>query len=115
MSQTIFFNWTKLYTLKIQEIIKTFKRIPHNSVLAKEYDGNSFILNIDRLWAYKPSVFEALEVIQVASTRNHFNYWLNGYRGAYLDFCGITPDKLKYNRLITINEKDRLVYLKHED
>jgi hypothetical protein len=115
MCPIIFFNWNKFSGKRFAEIYNIFKSYTSNSELRRKYDGKSFLLKPDRLWNLNPNTFELFEVLQVASTRNHFYYTLNGYRASYLDFCGIDPNKLKYNRLLTIDENKRLIYLKHED
>jgi hypothetical protein len=114
MIPILYYNWDKLSSKKFAEIDYTLKKMTTNSIVNDQYKGKSFLLRPDRLWIQNPNVFEAFEVYQVASTRNYFNYWLNGYNGAYLDFCGIDPMKLKYNRLVLIDEKNRLIHLKHE-
>ena len=114
MIPILYYDWGKLNKKKFIEIDYILKKMTVNSYTNNQYTGKSFLLKPDRLWHLNPNVFEAFEVYQIASTRNHFHYWLNGYTGAYLDFCGIDPEKLKYNRLIVIDEKNRLIQLKHE-
>lgn len=114
MIPILFFNWDKVSRKNFVEIDKTLKELYTKPHFYQDYKGNSFLLQPGKLWIQKPNLFEVVELYQIAATRNHFNYWLNGYKGAYLDFCGIDPQKLKYNRLLEIDEKNRLIYLKHE-
>jgi hypothetical protein len=114
MIPILFYNWDKLNKKSFAKIDYTIKKMIVSSIISEQYKGNSFLLYPDRLWKLNPNIFEAYEIYQMASTRNHFNYWLNGYKGIYLDFCGIDPVKLKYNRLLIIDEKNRLIHLKHE-
>lgn len=114
MIPILFFDWDVLSKKKFIEIDRIIRKMSVNPHLYDNYKGKSFLLEPHRLWQLNPNIFEAVELYQIASTRNHFYYWLNGYKGAYLDFCGIDPLKLKYNRLLQIDEKNRLIYLKHE-
>jgi hypothetical protein len=114
MIPILYYDWGKLNRKKFAEIDYILKKMTVNSIVNDQYKGKSFLLKPDRLWIQKPNIFEAFEVYHIASTRNHFYYWLNGYKGAYLDFCGIDPVKLKYNRLLIIDEKNRLIHFKHE-
>lgn len=115
MCPIVFFNWNKLCSEKFNNIISIVRKLPTNSLLREKYDGNSFLLKPHILWERKPTLHEAIEVLQIASTRNHFNYWLSGFKGAYLDFCGVQKEKLIHNRFVTINDKDRLIYIKTEE
>lgn len=115
MYPIIFFNWDKLSKHNFADISKIIHNYQNNSELRKKYDGKSFLLNLNNLLELKPNIFELYDVLQVASTRNYFHYWFNGYSGAYLDFCGIEYNRLKYNRLLRIDEKKRLIYITHED
>ena len=114
MIPVLFYDWDKLKNKRFDNITTILKKAVVNSVVSEYYKGKSFILKPERLWSLSSNIFELYEVYQIASTRNYFYYWFNGYNGAYLDFCGIDLSKLKYNRLITIDEKNRLIYLKHE-
>ena len=117
VTKIVFYNWSKLYSLPFKEIVRIIKSFPNNSILRKEYAGHSFILRPEKIWLYNPTEFEVAQMLQVASTRNHFNYWFSGFKGAYLDFsCSLQQrSSLKFNKLLRIDETNRFIYLKHEE
>lgn len=117
MTKIIFFNWNKLRQLPIKEIAKTLKTFPNNSILRRKYNGNSFIIFPEKVWLYNPTELEVAQMLQVASTRNYFNYWFNEFKGAYLDFSCLPQQRssFKLNKLLRFDETNRFIYLKHEE
>lgn len=114
---TLFYNWNQIlkdkkYNSEILAVIENLTKT--KNVLNKKYAGNSFLLRPQTLLSLKASVDEKIEALQIASTRNYFDYWFHAYKGAFLDFCGISEAKLKLNKLIKIDYKNRLIHLIHE-
>lgn len=113
----LFYNWNQILknSKSNSEILSIIENLTKSkNTINKKYDGNSFLLKPLTLLSIKASTDEKVEVLQVASIRNHFDYWFSGYTGILMDFCGITEIKLKLNRLIKIDYKNRLIYLIHE-
>lgn len=117
VTKVLFFNWNKLSKQPVNKIAKLFKAFSTNSVLLDEYKGKSFVLYPEKVWLFNPTDYEVAQMLQVASTRNWFNYWFNGFTGAYLDFSCSQQQRssLAYNRLLRIDETSRFIYLIHEE
>jgi hypothetical protein len=117
VTSIVFYNWEKFGSLPFSKISKVLKSFPDNSVLREEYKGKSFLLRPEKVWLYNPTELEVAQMLQVASTRNHFNYWFNGFKGAYLDFsCSLQQrSSLERNNLLRIDETNRFIYLRHEE
>jgi hypothetical protein len=112
----LFYNWKLIVNSyrTNKEILKVIKNLTVG--IAPQFSGKSFLL--------KPKTFLALntvtddekvEALKLASQRNHFNYWFNGFRATYMDFCGVSEPVLKLNRLLRLDAKQRLIYYIHED
>ncbi len=112
----LFYNWDRitLSSASSSHILSIIENLTvTKNPLNKKYSGRSFLLN-PKMLLKLATIDERIQVLQIASTRNYFDYWFNGYKGAYLDFCGVSEAKLKLNRLINIDYKNRLIHIKHE-
>lgn len=113
----LFYNWNLLKgELKSQsKILDLLRMTTFTGFPARKWIGHSFILKPKILFSLKYITDdETMQILQIASTRNHFDYWFNGYKGIYLDFCGVSETILKLNRFITIDRQNRLIHLLHE-
>lgn len=112
----LFYNWNKIVqnTKTNKDILRIISRLAAG--VSPEYAGKSFLLKPKTFLALTQySDDERIEVLKLASQRNHFNYWFNGFRATYLDFCGVSEYILKLNRLLRLDAKQRLIYYIHED
>ena len=97
-----------------KDIIKVVEKLAVG--IAPQFVGKSFLLKPKTFLALSNiTIDEKIEVLKLASQRNHFNYWFNGFRATYLDFCGVREPILKLNRLLRLDAKQRLIYFIHED
>lgn len=111
----VFYDWEKivsdsksnLIALKIIEDLSKTK-----NQFNKKYSGKSFLLKPQTLFDLPATLEEKAQVAQIASVRNYFDYWFNGYKDILMDFCDISEAKLNLNRLIKID--NRLIKLRHE-
>jgi hypothetical protein len=112
----LFYNWKAIITdyRTNAEILKTINRLTVDS--SSKYRGKSFLLKPKTFLALNTVTSdEKIEALKLASQRNHFNYWFNGFRATYMDFCGVSLAVLKLNRLLRLDAKQRLIYFIHED
>ena len=114
----LFYNWKRILTdsksnKQILDIIENLTKT--QNPLNKKYVGKSFLLQPKTLLSLAQcTIDEKLQILQIASTRNYFDYWLRGFKDVYLDFCGVSEATLKLNRFIKIDYKNRLIKLLHE-
>jgi len=117
-NSTLFYNWNaiKADSKSNKDILDIIKNLVlTTNPINRKWSGKSFLLKPATLLnSNNITTDEIIQVLQIAATRNYFDYWFNGYLGAYLDFCGISEAKLKLNRFITIDNKNRLIHLVHE-
>lgn len=128
----IFYNWTKIYKFSlgkasvILDIIYyvTHRPVPKNKwdrfyLISKEnWAGNSFLLNPEQIYFHRLqySNIEFAQYVALASLRNYADYKATNrtyLRGVRLPE-NINIDKLKENRLLTIDEYDNIYFLWEE-
>lgn len=115
-NSTLFYNWNAIIesAKTNRHILNIISRLTVESL--PKYSGKSFLLKPKTFLALRQFTDdEKIEVLKLASQRNHFNYWFNGFRATYLDFCGVSIAVLRLNRLLRLDDKQRLIYFIHED
>lgn len=117
MSNSIlFYNWKAIIkdSRTNKQILKIIDRLTVEA--SPIYSGKSFLLKPKTFIALRTVTDdEKIEALKLASQRNHFNYWFNGFRATYMDFCGVSQAVLRLNRLLRLDAKQRLIYYIHED
>lgn len=115
MRKAIFYSWDRVLkdsnkdSIKILEIFKSIN-------LGKDrvqYRGNSFILNLTELIHSNYTISEKIDYLGLCSLRNYFDYEYQKESGLFLYFSPISIEKIKLNRLLTIN--DDYIKFKYEE
>lgn len=116
---TLFYDWKsiKANNRSNSAIIEIFTNlIITRNPMNKKWVGRSYILKPKRLFnAAGITKDEIIQILSIASTRNYFDYWFNGNRSIFLDFCDLDEIQLRQNRFITIDSKNRLIQLITEE
>ena len=108
---------------KIVTVIEllTYQRIPFNkkdktyNYYGKDFSGNSFLVNPERLLieARNYSMKEAAEYFAVASYRNYYHYKTTGDTTLQMLHLPVNPDIINNNRLL--RTENGVIYFQFED
>jgi hypothetical protein len=105
MNKIIFYSWRKIIEHTkgdIYNTLVTFKSFISKPV-PKDFQGKSFIINLEGLLGSSSSDVEKIEYILLASLRNYFDYKYQNDAKLYLYFSDISLERISKNKLLTID------------